>query len=64
VITGILHLITDKNLSLTQKDVISFANVIENPIELIDTSGPTFIQFFDLLNHIVRIKFVIKCPGR
>jgi hypothetical protein len=61
VITGILYVITDKNLSLIQKDVISFANVIENPIELIDTSGPTFIQFFDLLNHIVRIKFVIKC---
>ena len=60
MITGVLYLITDRNLSLTQKDVNSFSNVIENPIQVIDTTGPNFIQFFDLLNHIIQTKFVIN----
>lgn len=61
MITGVLYLITDRNLALSQKDVTSFIDVIENPIELIDTTAPNFVQFFDLLNYIVRTKFVVNC---
>ena len=59
-----LYLISDRNLSLSERDVIAFTNVIENPIELVDTTSSNFIRFFDLLNHVIQNKFVIDCYHR
>ncbi|CAM4978039.1 unnamed protein product [Rotaria socialis] len=61
VITGVLYLVTNKNLVWSHKEVVAFYNTLENPIELIDTTGGTFRKFFDLLKHVVEVKFVIDC---
>lgn len=56
-----LYLVTNKSLYWSNKEVLGFFNVIENPIMLIDTTSPAFKRFFSLLNHIVGIKFVVNC---